>query len=562
MGKTIRRAALDTYMSQGLEVTVEFKNGDKITGFLVDVSEETFRFRGGVDLSYDNLGSVQVVGKRGEEEPETKERSIRNHEQLLREATSDELGKENEELRERVTELEAATDPSGVWISAGAVMRHHQHEVDNKALRAEVAALQERLTVAEADGKTNVGCSKSECVNYNRCVFVLPQHPGFDCQDYKTGWRFSEETTEATPDEPVDTTAVGEAPESLRQKLEHATRHGYEVTVSCEDYRITDKIVRIGRYEAHGDRECVDFLGGSCVYLDTVQHVETAYTQPESKPGEPEDAHIEASAVYNKLNDAMEARREVTVDFDTNYTKGTLTGNVKYIDHEKATIGEIDVYFVDMTRLDDANIHHLGCEPEDIAKQRWMVSKGFEGLEIRQICDGHEPSLAVVSDGADDPASDGATDAQAELMAAAPELADRLREAVESGTAFEEDMPEIAGNIKFLRELGVSNVATWYTGEDGQKDEPVGIQVEAAAELLNENADLKKQIAAHDGAISVAGARKIMREAFENDPEFKMTYIANIAVMLYEWFPVIRHGLMRSSRNEAAEKILDRVFEK
>lgn len=56
-------------------------------------------------------------------------------------------------------------------------------------------------------------------------------------------------------------------------------------------------------------------------------------------------------------------------------------------------------------------------------------------------------------------------------------------------------------------------------------------------------------------------ARRVMREAFERDPEFKQTYIANIACMLIDNIP----GLKRNQkaidiRDDVAEKILDRIF--
>jgi hypothetical protein len=66
-------------------------------------------------------------------------------------------------------------------------------------------------------------------------------------------------------------------------------------------------------------------------------------------------------------------------------------------------------------------------QPEDIAKQRWMVYSGVAGIEVRQKRDGHEPSLATVRYGTlDAKAKLVATDAQIRLMAAAPELLEAL----------------------------------------------------------------------------------------------------------------------------------------
>ncbi len=54
----------------------------------------------------------------------------------------------------------------------------------------------------------------------------------------------------------------------------------------------------------------------------------------------------------------------------------------------------------------------------------------------------------------------------------------------------------------------------------------------------------------------IADARRIMREAFERDRAFKKTYIANVAMVLYD-----EPGIM-DNRERVAEKILDRIFSK
>lgn len=110
-----------------------------------------------------------------------------------------------------------------------------------------------------------------------------------------------------------------------------------------------------------------------------------------------------------------------------------------------------------MIRLMDED-DTLESEQYDIAKERWMVYRGFRGLEVRQICDGHEPTLAEMSK--------GATSVQAALMAAAPELADMLREFLENPT-----LPHGVGSdiidkaVHKLCELGIPNVAPWYKDE-------------------------------------------------------------------------------------------------
>ena len=51
-------------------------------------------------------------------------------------------------------------------------------------------------------------------------------------------------------------------------------------------------------------------------------------------------------------------------------------------------------------------------------------------------------------------------------------------------------------------------------------------------------------------------ARKTMRDAFDKDPDFKMGYIANIAMRLHD-----HHGITNyDKRNAAAEDILELIF--
>ncbi len=53
----------------------------------------------------------------------------------------------------------------------------------------------------------------------------------------------------------------------------------------------------------------------------------------------------------------------------------------------------------------------------------------------------------------------------------------------------------------------------------------------------------------------IRAARKVMRKAFKKDPEFKHTYIASIAIVLYDHF-----GTEHDAREAIAEEILDTIF--
>lgn len=58
--------------------------------------------------------------------------------------------------------------------------------------------------------------------------------------------------------------------------------------------------------------------------------------------------------------------------------------------------------------------------------------------------------------------------------------------------------------------------------------------------------------------MSIAQARRIMRESFKRDPDFKRSYIANISMRIF----YDQMGITESSlRDKMSEKILDLVFE-
>jgi len=54
----------------------------------------------------------------------------------------------------------------------------------------------------------------------------------------------------------------------------------------------------------------------------------------------------------------------------------------------------------------------------------------------------------------------------------------------------------------------------------------------------------------------IARARKTMKDAFDADPDFKMGYIANIAMLLHDHYGITDYD----KRNAAAEDILKLIF--
>ena len=56
-------------------------------------------------------------------------------------------------------------------------------------------------------------------------------------------------------------------------------------------------------------------------------------------------------------------------------------------------------------------------------------------------------------------------------------------------------------------------------------------------------------------------ARAVMREVFEADPDFKRTYIDNVAMYLYDHAHSTDMGV-KITRDSAAEGIIDLIFSK
>ena len=57
-------------------------------------------------------------------------------------------------------------------------------------------------------------------------------------------------------------------------------------------------------------------------------------------------------------------------------------------------------------------------------------------------------------------------------------------------------------------------------------------------------------------------ARKTMADAFDKDPDFRDTYSANIAMLLYDEFHKKKYKpkLKPDDRNAVAEKLIDLIF--
>lgn len=60
-----------------------------------------------------------------------------------------------------------------------------------------------------------------------------------------------------------------------------------------------------------------------------------------------------------------------------------------------------------------------------------------------------------------------------------------------------------------------------------------------------------------DELASVAGARQVIADAFKDDPNFRETYVANVAMLLHDRYGITDH----ETRNKAGDDIVRLVFE-
>lgn len=245
---------------------------------------------------------------------------------------------------------------------------------------------------------------------------------------------------------------------------------------------------------------------------------------PPDEPDVPENS-IDSDGVTEAFKDKLEAAMLSKQPMRVTWQHGNGSGEEEGIIYEtmlndfrfKENICKYDyTYIVSVEPIEPD-------EPEDIAKQRWEVVElpnGRKRIFLKDKEVGHDLF---------DPASPCTLDAQIELAAAAPELADRLRNVVDGCT-------------------------------DGHIAPSPGVVAEAVALLHSLGVEhIDEQSETETSANEIVRARHVMREAFENSPEFKLTYIANIAMVISDHFG---SELNMEEVNEAAEKILDRVFEK
>lgn len=59
--------------------------------------------------------------------------------------------------------------------------------------------------------------------------------------------------------------------------------------------------------------------------------------------------------------------------------------------------------------------------------------------------------------------------------------------------------------------------------------------------------------------MTIQEARETIREAFQDDSNFRQTYVDNIACVIMDCIPIFKD--LPAKRNEIADKIIRRIFE-
>ena len=198
------------------------------------------------------------------------------------------------------------------------------------------------------------------------------------------------------------------------------------------------------------------------------------YLNPPDEPSPaPDIAHGEQvkDTPYRVVVDAFHVGDWVSILYDNK----SIAGSIKSFNSERVKVGPgaTPVFYKDIDRIEpltpespmvelkkqieklvakNNELREKACvgEPKyDIAKERWRVCEN--GIE----CEHTE----LVS-------NEFGTYEQRRLMAAAPELADLIREEInELDIIVAEKQGMLIKRIKLLRRLGIPNVAPWYKGE-------------------------------------------------------------------------------------------------
>jgi len=57
-------------------------------------------------------------------------------------------------------------------------------------------------------------------------------------------------------------------------------------------------------------------------------------------------------------------------------------------------------------------------------------------------------------------------------------------------------------------------------------------------------------------SVIIENARKILRREFDDDEDFRQTYVSNVAMLLHDKYGIINY----EDRNNAAEDIMEMIF--
>ena len=254
---------------------------------------------------------------------------------------------------------------------------------------------------------------------------------------------------------------------TIKEQLEHACEYKYRVAITympsrgiaswARDYGAVNVAeIRHTSCRVFGDDEDEWWA----VSYNEVGRVEIVLDVPKDDVEPSENEPMSAASAKTIIQSAATAGHWVSVLYCNR--QASMTGSVGQIKTNSASIGKhnVRVYYTDINEIIVlAVLDQSHCaEPYDIAKERWES----DGAMIFQMEDGQViEHLAARAGGYIVP-----TDEQMRLMAAAPELADIVRERINASVHHSMYSAGCISQIKFLRSLGVPNVALWYKEDE------------------------------------------------------------------------------------------------
>jgi len=258
-----------------------------------------------------------------------------------------------------------------------------------------------------------------------------------------------------------------DTPAAIHEKLAHALKYEYPVTVMWRDYdrqrrNVSGKVIWLSKLWGNGHLIAEIGTDVGCEEVMRLQHIEGV----QRSHGQVEESRAGLGAIHEKLTHALRYGYPVMItwwksDEERWYWPGKV---VDLYDSDNGAWVRIETQFnskvIKTAAIHSVNFFHVPAEElsedkpaeHDIAKERW-----FYEVLLGRILD-KESGQSKASEVYAEPG-------HGDLLAAAPELADLMRDEVNNRrSAIDYKAKQTHKRITLLRKLGVPNVAPWYKG--------------------------------------------------------------------------------------------------